>query len=87
MKRDKLLSMILTVALIFSLGIPAMAANSNEESKNYTIMEPHVYEVVPGTEEWEALTPAERYEVSYVSADVAEKMTTSRLLLEQLNDE
>lgn len=80
MKRDKLLSMILTVALIFSLGIPAMAANSNEESKNYTIMEPHVYEVVPGTEEWEALTPAERYEVSYVSADVAEKMTTNALI-------
>ena len=80
MKQKKLLSIILVVALAFLLGIPAMAVNSDGEERIYTITDPYVYDVIPGTEAWNDMTSAERYEACYVSADVAENMTTQALV-------
>lgn len=57
-----------------------MATDSREVSGEYTITEPYTYSVIPGTDEWKNLTPAERYEECYVSEDIAKKMTTEALV-------
>ena len=42
--------------------------------------EPHVYEVLPGTPEWESMTPSQRQESCEVSVEEVESMTTAALV-------
>lgn len=80
MKKKGVLSIVLAAVLTFTLGVSAMATNSNGGEQVYAITEPYSYDVLPGTDEWEAMTLAERYEACYVSADVAKNMTTQALV-------
>lgn len=48
--------------------------------KDKPITKAHVYKVLPGTEEWNAMTPKERTKSCYVSREEAAAMTTDALV-------
>ena len=81
--KKKLLSLALVLGMMVSmLSVTAFAVNSDmdDASEDMRLDEAHVYSILPGTEEWEKLTPAERYETCSVSVDEVASMTTDALV-------
>ena len=81
--KKKLLSLALVLGMMVSmLSVTAFAVNSDmdDASEDMRLDEAHVYSILPGTEEWEKLTPAERYEACSVSVDEVASMTTDALV-------
>lgn len=75
------ISLILTLPVhAASASTSAMTVDHGLASEDYTITEPYVYDVVPGTDQWNELTPQERHTACYVSAGIAENMTTEALI-------
>lgn len=69
----------LTCVVLTALIVMSLCAFSPVEEK-YQITEPHVYDVLPGSDEWIEMTPSERYALCYVSEEEASSMTTDALL-------
>lgn len=86
--KKKLLSLALALGMVVSM-LPvtafAVGGSMDDASVDMRLDEAHVYSILPGTEEWEELTPAERYEACSVSADEVASMTTDALVETVLN--
>lgn len=82
----KCMACVLVMALFLSFSLSVSADFISEEIVLQPVVsEPHVYDVLPGTNEWNTMTPQERYLSCYVSSAEAERMTTSALLETVLN--
>ena len=83
----KALTTIVAVFFIVPLCSSAYADCTNLDSltDNRPVITPYPYPILPGTDEWNSLTMDERIEVSFVSSEIAEKMTTDALFLTTLN--
>lgn len=84
MKR-KLLFAIFAATMCFGLTPFALALNSETEEE-YPITEPHIFEIIPGTEEWDSYESLfERIDACYVPEEELKQMTTSALYETVLN--
>ena len=68
------ISCLISTTLLVCLG-----AFNNVEEDMLLSNEPHVYEIVPGTSEWNELTPDERLASCNVTVDEVSNMTTEAL--------
>lgn len=78
----KSLALILSIALTVSLClVPSMAVDTSSTSSVYSVTEPYVYPVVPGTDEWEALDSlAEKIEACSIDENTLAAMSTPALV-------
>ena len=77
----KLLCIALSTSLLFASS--AFAAENAVDAPLSS--EPHVYDILPGSSEWDTMTLYERRAACYVSAEEAEAMTTDALVETVLN--
>lgn len=71
--------------MCFGLTPFALALNAETEEE-YPITEPHIFEIVPGTEEWDSYESLfERIDACYVPEEELKQMTTSALYETVLN--
>ncbi len=84
MKR-KLLFAIFAATMCFGLTPFSLALNAETEEE-YPITEPHIFEIIPGTEEWDSYESLfERIDACYVPEEELKQMTTSALYETVLN--
>lgn len=88
----KMFTSFCAVSLALCMSIPAFAKEAEVEavegsipmeirsSEKFLSEEAHIYDVIPGTDEWNQMTPEQRYESCKVTIDEVESMTTSALL-------
>lgn len=81
--KKKILRLIGTLFVITSMIISLCAFSSPE--CEYEINEPYLFEVLPGSQEWNDMTPQERKDACYIDEEIVEKMNTNALLETVLN--
>lgn len=76
---------LLAIILCFSMGISAMPVDLATDEE-YTITEPHIFTIGPGTDEWESYDSIfQRVEACRVSEEELQHMTTEALYETVLN--
>lgn len=83
-KMKRLAKVILCVCLAAAIMVPTYAQEIFEPAMVLSD-EAHVYDVVPGSSEWNELEPEERYEACAVSESEVQGMTTRALVETVLN--
>lgn len=79
MKLNKLLLVIITIAVLLSFQSTVLATDLNNTSS--AITKPYIYPTIPGTDEWCALkTHQEKIDVCQIPENILKKMTTEALI-------
>lgn len=76
----KAMSLLCSLLMSLTLCAPAFAVGTGG-----VITEAHIYPILPGSEEWETMTPHQRLAASSVSRQEVERMTTDALVETVLN--
>lgn len=78
--RGNIIRSIIVVVFLIIVGIFSYKSEVHNLSD-----EPHIYEVLPNTPEWEAMTPSQRQASCEVSVEEVENMTTAALVETVIN--